>query len=257
MGREQAEERVAVVTGAGRGIGAAVCHRLAADGFSVVATDIDEPAARATADAVGGVARRLDVSDLDDVRALAESLERCDVLVNNAGIWRFALLAKITPDDVRSVLDTNVLGTVLCTQALAPLMARQGGGAIVNLTSITAHAIPPGVGIYPASKAAVIALTKQTAIEYASKGIRANAVGPGFIPTPGTVDTYGADEETQRERGRIVPLGRYGTPDEIADAVAFFASDASRYVTGQVLFVDGGVTEASMLFMFAAQSDSR
>jgi 3-oxoacyl-[acyl-carrier protein] reductase len=254
MGDAQAEDRVAVVTGAGRGIGAAVCHRLAADGCSVVATDIDEAAARATADAVGGVGRRLDVSDPDDVRGLAESLERCDVLVNNAGIWRFAPLAKITPEDVRAVLDTNVLGTVLCTQALAPLMARQGGGAIVNLTSITAQAIPPGVGIYPASKAAVIALTKQTAIEFASKGIRANAVGPGFIPTPGTVDTYGADEETQRERGRIVPLGRYGTPEEIADAVAFFASDASRYVTGQVLFVDGGVTEASMLFMFAAQS---
>lgn len=254
MGSEQAHARVAVVTGAGRGIGAAVCRRLAADGCSVVATDIDGAAAQATADAVGGVGRRLDVSDLDDVRGLAESLDRCDVLVNNAGIWRFAPLAKITPEDVRAVLDTNVLGTVLCTQALVPLMARSGGGSIVNLTSITAQAIPPGVGIYPASKAAVIALTKQTAIEFASKGIRANAVGPGFIPTPGTVDTYGADQETQRERGRIVPLGRYGTPDEIADAVAFFASDASRYVTGQVLFVDGGVTEASMLFMFAAQS---
>jgi NAD(P)-dependent dehydrogenase (short-subunit alcohol dehydrogenase family) len=254
MGREQVQERVAVVTGAGRGIGAAVCHRLAADGCSVVVTDIDEAAAQATAQAVGGIGRRLDVSDLDDVRGLAESLDRCDVLVNNAGIWRFAPLAKITPEDVRAVLDTNVLGTVLCTQAMVPLMAKNGGGAIVNLTSITAHNIPPGVGIYPASKAAIIALTKQTAIEFASKGIRANAVGPGFIPTPGTVDTYGADEETQRERGRIVPLGRYGTPDEIADAVAFFASDASRYVTGQVLFVDGGVTEASMLFMFAAQS---
>lgn len=254
MGATKAEGRVAVVTGAGRGIGAAVCRRLAADGLSIVAADIDEQAAREIADEVGGVAHRVDVTNPDDVQAMASTLDRCDVLVNNAGVWRFAPLSKATPEDIRAVLDTNVLGTVLCTQAMAKLMAAHDGGAIVNLTSVTARSIPPGVGIYPASKAAIIALTKQTAIEYAPKGIRANAVGPGFIPTPGTVDTYGADEETQRERGRIVPLGRYGTPDEIADAVAFFASDASRYVTGQVLFVDGGVTEASMLFMFAAQA---
>ncbi|MFO7589850.1 MAG: SDR family NAD(P)-dependent oxidoreductase [Acidimicrobiia bacterium] len=254
MGATKAEGRVAVVTGAGRGIGAAVCRRLAADGLSIVAADIDAQAANAIADEVGGVAHRVDVTNPDDVQAMASTLDRCDVLVNNAGVWRFAPLSKATPEDIRAVLDTNVLGTVLCTQAMAKLMAAHDGGAIVNLTSVTARSIPPGVGIYPASKAAIIALTKQTAIEYAAKGIRANAVGPGFIPTPGTVDTYGADEETQRERGRIVPLGRYGTPDEIADAVAFFASDASRYVTGQVLFVDGGVTEASMLFMFAAQA---
>ncbi len=246
-------EQVAVVTGGGRGIGAAIARRLTKDGFRVVVTDVDEATAKATADEVGGTARRVDVADPEDVRALAESLDRCDVLVNNAGVWRFAPIATTTPEDFHTVMNTNVLGTLLCTQALAPIMAANGGGSIVNLASVTAKAITPFVGVYPASKAAIMALTKQTALEYAAQGIRANAVGPGFIPTPGTLDTYGADEETQRERGKIVPIGRYGTPDEIADAVAFFASDASRYVTGQVLFVDGGVTEATIPFMFRAQ----
>jgi 3-oxoacyl-[acyl-carrier protein] reductase len=245
--------QVAVVTGGGRGIGAAVARRLTKDGFRVVVTDVDEQTAKQIADEVGGAARRVDVSDPDDVRALAESLDRCDVLVNNAGVWRFAPIATTTPEDFHTVMNTNVLGTLLCTQALAPLMAANGGGSIVNLASVTAKSITPWVGVYPASKAAIMALTKQTALEYAAQGIRANAVGPGFIPTPGTLDTYGADEETQQQRGKIVPIGRYGTPDEIADAVAFFASDASRYITGQVLFVDGGVTEATIPFMFQAQ----
>jgi NAD(P)-dependent dehydrogenase (short-subunit alcohol dehydrogenase family) len=246
-------EQVAVVTGGGRGIGAAVARRLAKDGFRVVVTDVDETSARETAGEVGGTARRVDVADPDEVRALADALDRCDVLVNNAGVWRFAPIATTTVEDFHTVMNTNVLGTLLCTQTLAPLMAANGGGSIVNLASVTAKAITPWVGVYPASKAAIMALTKQTALEYAAQGIRANAVGPGFIPTPGTLDTYGADEETQRARGKIVPVGRYGTPDEIADAVAFFASDESRYVTGQVLFVDGGVTEATMPFMFQAQ----
>lgn len=247
------QQRTAVVTGAGRGIGAAVASRLASDGLHVVATDVDEASAGATADLVGGTAMHLDVSDPDAVGKLADSLERCDVLVNNAGVWRFTPLLTTSPDDFRYVMDTNVLGTLLCTQAVAPLMARGGGGSIINLTSLTARAITPGVGMYSASKAAVIALTIQTALELARDGIRANAVGPGFIPTPGTLDTYGADEATQREGGRIVPLGRFGRPEEIADAVAWFASDESRYVTGQVLFVDGGATEATVPFLFAAQ----
>jgi len=246
-------EQIAVVTGGGRGIGAAVARRLAKDGFRIVVTDVDETSARETADEVGGTARRVDVADPGEVQALAGALDRCDVLVNNAGVWRFAPIATTTVEDFHTVMNTNVLGTLLCTQALAPLMAANGGGSIVNLASVTAKAITPWVGVYPASKAAIMALTKQTALEYAAQGIRANAVGPGFIPTPGTLDTYGADAETQRARGKIVPVGRYGTPDEIADAVAFFASDESRYVTGQVLFVDGGVTEATMPFMFQAQ----
>ncbi len=247
------QQRTAVVTGAGRGIGEAVARRLAADGLRVVATDIDEAAALATAESVGGTGMRLDVSDPESVRAFADSLDRCDVLVNNAGVWRFTPLLKTSPDDFRHVMDTNVLGTLLCTQAVAPLMASAGGGSIINLTSLTARAITPGVGMYSSSKAAVIALTIQTALELAHDGIRANAVGPGFIPTPGTLDTYGADEATQREGGKIVPLGRFGRPEEIADAVAWFASDESRYVTGQVLFVDGGATEATVPFLFQAQ----
>lgn len=249
--------RTAVVTGAGRGIGAAVARRLALDGLHVVATDIDESAATATATSVSGTSMRLDVRDPESVQRLVDSLEECHVLVNNAGVWRFTPLLTTSPDDFRHVMETNVLGTLLCTQAVAPLMASGGGGSIVNLTSLTARAITPFVGMYSASKAAVIALTIQTALELASDGIRANAVGPGFIPTPGTLDTYGADEATQRQRGKIVPLGRFGQPEEIADAVAWFASDESRYVTGQVLFVDGGASEATVPFLFQAQRAAR
>lgn len=242
---------VAVVTGAGRGLGRAICERLAADGLHVVATDIDGEAARATASATKGVGTAMDVTDPASVAAVAAELDRCDVLVNNAGIWRFTPLQATPPEDVCAVLEVNVLGLLTCVQAFTPLMA--GGGSIVNLTSITAESVTPGVGIYPASKAAVIALTKQIALEYAGQGIRCNAVGPGMIPTEGTLATYGHDEADQARRGAPLPLGRMGTPAEIADAVAFFASDASRYVTGQVLFVDGGLTAATAVFLSKAR----
>lgn len=243
----------AVVTGAGRGLGRAIASRLAADGLSIVAADLDEAAAKDTAAAIGGRGVRCDVGDAGEVAALAASLDDLAVLVNNAGIWRFTPLASTPSDQVMEVLRVNVLGTVLCTQAMAPVLAASGGGSIVNLTSITAKALTPGVGIYPASKAAVIALTKQIALEYASQGIRCNAVGPGMIPTEGTMGTYGDDAETRAARGRVLPLGRLGEPEDIADAVAWFASDQSRYVTGQVLFVDGGLTEATVLFMGMAR----
>lgn len=243
----------AVVTGAGRGLGRAIARRLADDGFTIVAADVDEASAKETADLVGGRAVRCDVGDPDDVSTLASSLDDVAVLVNNAGIWRFTAIASTPADEVMDVLRVNVLGTLLCTQAMAPVLAASGGGSIVNLTSITAKAVTPGVGIYPASKAAVIALTKQTALEYGSQGIRCNAVGPGLIPTEGTAGAYGDDDAGRAARGRVLPLGRLGQPADIADAVAFFASDDSRYVTGQVLFVDGGLTEAAVLFMGMAR----
>ena len=228
----------AVVTGAGQGIGRAVSKRLSADGHRIVAVDQKPDSAAATAEMLGGQWRQCDVSDPESVAALADSLDEVDVLVNNAGIWIFAGLEAMTPDDARRVLEVNVLGVFYCTQALAPLMAP--GSAIVNLSSNAAFSNSPGVGIYPPSKAAVESFTKQTALELGARGIRANAVGPGMIQTEGTQVNY--EGELGRRRAQAVPLGRNGYPEDIADVVGFLASDDARYVTGQVIYVDGGLS---------------
>lgn len=228
----------AVVTGAGQGLGRAISKRLAADGHQIVAVDLNSETAAATAEMLDGQWRRCDVSDPESVAALADSLDEVDVLVNNAGIWIFAGLDGMTPDDVRRVLEVNVMGVFYCTQALVPLMAP--GSAIVNLSSNAAYSNSPGVGIYPPSKAAVESFTKQTALELGARGIRANAVGPGMILTEGTQANY--EGEMGRRRARAVPLGRNGYPEDIADVVGFLASDDARYVTGQVIYVDGGLS---------------
>lgn len=230
----------AVITGAGRGLGRATAIRLAADGHRIVAVDLDGEAAERTAAAVGGEARRCDVADWASVDALAASLESCDVLVNNAGIWHFHSLLETTPESVAAVLGVNFVGVLLCSRALAPKMIAAGGGSIVNLASAAAWTNSPGTGIYPATKAAVISLTKQMAIEWGEHGIRANAVGPGLIVTEGTADRHSGDRS--RERSKNIPLRRVGEPRDIADVVSFLASDAARYVTGQTIFVDGGIT---------------
>lgn len=229
---------VAVVTGAGQGLGRAISKRLAADGHHVVAVDQNPETAAATAEMLDGQWRQCDVSDSESVAALAASLDQVDVLVNNAGIWIFAGLDAMTPDDVRRVLEVNVMGVFYCTQALAPLM--KPGSAIVNLSSSAAHSNSPEVGIYPPSKAAVESFTKQTALELARRGIRANAVGPGMIQTEGTQVNY--EGELGRRRAKAVPLGRNGQPEDIADVVGFLASDDARYVTGQIIYVDGGLS---------------
>jgi 3-oxoacyl-[acyl-carrier protein] reductase len=232
--------RTAVITGAGRGLGKATARRLARDGYLVVALDLDGDAAVATAEEVSGVGHQCDVTDPESVRAVAQHVERCDALVNNAGIWRFHSLLELAPEDASAVLAVNVLGLTYVSQAFAPKMIDAGGGAIVNLSSGAAWTNSPGVGIYPASKAAVEALTKQMAIEWGPKGIRANAVGPGLIVTEGTARNY--QGERRDERGRGVPLGRVGEPEDIADVIGFLCSDDARYVNGQVIYVDGGVT---------------
>jgi 3-oxoacyl-[acyl-carrier protein] reductase len=232
--------RTAVVTGAGRGLGRATAERLARDGYHVVALDLDGDAAAATAAAVGGDWRACDVTDAAEVRTVAEGIDGCDALVNNAGIWRFDALLDMTPEDAQAVLAVNVLGIAYASQAFAPLMIGRGGGAIVNLSSGAAWTNSPGVGLYPASKAAVESLTKQMAIEWGPLGIRANAVGPGLIVTEGTAKNYEGDRRT--ERARNIPLGRVGEPRDIADVIGFLCSDDSRYVSGQVIYIDGGVT---------------
>ena len=233
--------RRALVTGAAQGIGAAIADRLEhRDGFEVVRVDRQE--------SPDGRWRSCDITDSASLDALAAAVGHVDVLVNNAGIWRFAPLVDADADDVRAVLDVNVVGTLRCAQVFGRGMCERGYGSIVNIASIAADQVSPGVGIYPASKAAVIALTRQMALEWGPFGVRANAVGPGLVPTEGTGNVYD-DEGVCAARSAAVPLRRLATPKDVADTVAFFASDESAYVTGQVVFVDGGLTQGLMGLM--------
>ena len=225
----------AVVTGAGRGIGAAIAERLAADGFDVVRLD----------QVAGDGVVPCDVTDPVAVARVAADVGPVDVLVNNAGMWLFETLEDVEPADFRRVVDVNLLGTFHCTQAFGRGMLGSGGGCIVNIASIAAVAASPAVGAYSASKAAVVALTRQTALEWGPRGVRANAVGPGLVPTPGTDDVY-ADEAVRAVRAGAVPLRRLASPSDIANAVSFLAGPDAAYVTGQVLYVDGGIGQALM-----------
>jgi NAD(P)-dependent dehydrogenase (short-subunit alcohol dehydrogenase family) len=245
-------DHVTVVTGAGRGIGRAVAERMAADGSHVVVADIDQTSAEKAAAQVGGMAVVCDVSQPDAVRALAEQLDRVDVLVNNAGIWRLEPLADVTPEHFHEVINVNVLGTLLCIQAIAPIMARNGGGSIVNLSSIVSAHGHPSFGVYPASKAAVVALTQQAAMEYADTGIRVNAVSPGLIRTEGTEGILGTAEQVAVLE-RLLPLGRLGAAADVAETVAFLAGDAARYITGQVFTTDGGLTQATCRLLWGTR----
>lgn len=228
----------AVVTGAGQGLGRAIARRLAADGHDLVLVDVDAVRADEVADELGGRAVVCNVSEPAGVAAIGRDLDEVAVLVNNAGIYRLGSIVESSEEDLRAVVDVNLLGTVWCTRALTPHL-RAGRGSVVNLSSGAATTCSPGLGTYPASKAAIEALTRQLALELAPD-VRVNAVAPGLIRTEGTDANYrdGRDET----RARAVPLGRIGTAEDIADVVAFLCSSAARYMTGQVLRVDGGLT---------------
>ena len=224
----------AVVTGAGRGIGEAIADRLGADGFEVYRLDA-EP---------GNGVEVCDVSDPEAVRALAREIGPVDALINNAGIWRFAPLAELDLNDFNEVLAVNLGGTLNCTQAFGASMLDRGG-SIVNIVSIAAAHASPGVGAYSPSKAAVLALTRQTAMEWGPHGVRANAVGPGLVPTPGSHAVY-HDERVRAVRAAAVPLRRLAEPSDIAGVVSFLCSADSAYVTGQVIYADGGIGQGLM-----------
>lgn len=245
--------RVAVVTGAGRGIGAAIATRLAKDGFHVVVADLDRDAACAIAERINGTATQLDVTDKEAAGELSTLLPRVDALVNNAGIFPPASIATVEPEQFRKVMDVNVLGPLIMTQALLPQLTDAEDGAIVNVASIAAKLVTPGTAAYSPSKAAVVSLTKLCAVELADRGIRVNAVAPGGVLTEGTAD-MSTDPERESRFNALVPAGRRALPQDIADAVPFFLGPDSRYVTGQVLYVDGGLSEATINYLRAAQS---
>ena len=229
---------IAVVTGAGRGIGAAIARRLEADGYRVYRLDVNP----------GPGVIVCNITDEAAVNRVAEEIAAdgpVEVLVNNAGHWRFGALEDVSSEDFRAVLDVNVLGTFHCTKAFGKSMLAAGTGSIVNIVSIAAYRGNPSVGAYSSSKAGVVALTEVTALEWGPRGIRCNAVGPGLVPTEGTGNVYD-DPRVREVRAGAVPLRRLGTPEDIAEVVAFFASDRAAYVNGQTVYVDGGISKALM-----------
>ena len=239
--------RTALVTGGSRGIGRAIVERLAADGMDVTFLYAgNDAAAREVVEAAGAAGRavaadRVDVRDpgacVDAVERVIERRERIDVLVNNAGVIRDNLLVALEPDDVRTVLETNVTGTFNVTRAVAPHMTARRSGRIVNLSSVAATRGGRGQSNYAASKGAIEAFTRAMAVELGPRNIRVNAVAPGVIDTEMSKDVR---ELAGEEALKRILLRRYGTVDEIAHAVWFLASDLASYVTGAVLHVDGG-----------------
>jgi len=242
--------QIALVTGASRGIGRAVAVTLAQAGLAVVvnyarSADAAEAVVAEIAAAGGkALAWQADVSDAEQVEAMfAESKRqfgRLDVLVNNAGITRDTLLLRMKPADWQAVLDLNLTGVFLCTQAAGKLMLKQRSGRIINIASVAGQMGNPGQANYSAAKAGVIGFTKTVAKEMASRGVTANAIAPGFIATDMT-DKLAAEAEILK----LIPLGRYGQPEDVAGLARFLATDpAAAYITGQTFNVDGGMVMA-------------
>lgn len=243
-----ASRRVALVTGASRGIGRAVACGLAADGFDlalVYAGNADAVAdAVAACEAAGATARayRCDVSNADEVKATADAVladfGSVWALVNNAGITRDTLLARMKDEDFARVLDVNLTGAFNMMRALARPLMRQRGGRIVSMSSVVGLMGNAGQANYAASKAGLIGLTKSVARELAPRGVTVNAVAPGFVRTDMTAAL--PEQVVERYEGQI-PLGRLADPEEVAGVVRFLVSDAAAYVTGEVIRVDGGM----------------
>ncbi len=247
--QENLRDRVAIITGASRGIGRAIAVELAAQGANVVVNyassgDAAQQVVAEITEAGGSaIALQADVSKLEQVDALVnntlEKFSRVDILVNNAGITRDTLLLRIKPEDWQAVIDLNLTGVFLCTRAVSKIMLKQRSGRIINIASVAGQMGNPGQANYSAAKAGVIGFTKTVAKELASRGITVNAVAPGFIATDMTSDLK-SDEII-----KYIPLGRYGQPEDIAGMVRFLATDsAAAYITGQVFNVDGGMVMA-------------
>ena len=240
--------RTAIVTGGSRGIGRAVCIALAKQGCNIVVNycrgeaAAAETAALCKAEGVNAVAVQADVASAADCKRLfdeaAAAFGRVDILVNNAGITRDNLILRMSEEDFDAVLNANLKGAFLCCKEAARRMVRQRYGRIVNLSSVVALRGNAGQANYAASKAGLLGLTKSLARELASRNVTVNAVAPGFIETDMTA---ALPEAVRSEMAKGIPLGRPGNPEDVANAVAFFAAEQSSYLTGQVLCADGGM----------------
>lgn len=242
------EGKVAVVTGASRGIGRAIAMKLASEGAAVVVNynGSAERAEEVRSEIVnkGGKAEvmQCDVSDFqacgDFIKEVIEKFGSLDILVNNAGITRDGLLMRMSEEDFDAVLNTNLKGAFNCIRFASRTMMKQKSGRIINLSSVSGVLGNAGQANYSASKAGVIGLTKSAAREFASRGITVNAIAPGFVNTE---MTEGLSAKVKEGAIAQIPLGAFGEPEDIAWAAAFLASDKARYITGQVLCVDGGM----------------
>jgi 3-oxoacyl-[acyl-carrier protein] reductase len=242
------EGRVAIVTGGRRGIGRAIAETLAKRGADIVLGDRQADEALEAADQIAAATGRrvnaclLDVSDYQSAQSMVDcalaDFGHVDILVNNAGVTRDTLILRMSEDDWDLVLDTNLKGAWNCAKAVVRPMMKQRYGRIINISSVSGLAGQAGQTNYSASKAGLIGFTKALAREVASRGITVNAVAPGFVPT---ALTENLPEELKDAMMKLIPLGRWGTPEEIAYATAFLASEDAAYITGQVLSVDGGM----------------
>lgn len=235
--------RVAIVTGGARGLGLGIATRFVDEGATVVLADRDLDTAREAATVLGATAVHCDVTSRASVDAMVAGVVAdhgsLDVLVANAGITGGGAFLDLPDDRWNAVIDTNLRGVFLCDQIAGRQMARQGSGAIVNVTSIMGARANPSTAAYCAAKAGVISLTGSAALALAPHGVRANAIGPGYMATDMTA-AIRDDADLQRTVLGTVPLGRFGSAHDVGDAAVFLASDESSFVTGQVLYVDGG-----------------
>jgi 3-oxoacyl-[acyl-carrier protein] reductase len=234
-------ERVAVVTGAGQGIGREIARSLRSFGANVVLADIDVDAAKAAAEEVGGLGLACDVTSEEQVRAVVAdtvgAFGRLDVFVNNAGVTRDASLKKMTVDQFDTVITVHLRGTWLGVREASAVMREAKSGSIINISSLSGKSGNPGQTNYSAAKAGIVGLTKAAAKELAHHNVRVNAVQPGLIRTPMTA---AMPPEVFAEREAAVPMKRAGEPAEVAGAVVFLASDLASYITGTVIEVGGG-----------------
>ncbi|MBI5056578.1 MAG: 3-oxoacyl-[acyl-carrier-protein] reductase [Nitrospirae bacterium] len=241
------EGKKALITGAAQGIGKSIALAMAKEGADIGVTDVNIESAEKTAQeimalGVKSIALKLDVSKQSEVtgcfEAFVKAVGALDILVNNAGITKDNVLLRMKEEDWDAVMNINLKGSFLCCKEAVKIMAKQRSGKIISISSVVAFMGNPGQANYSSSKAGLIGLTKTIAKEYASRGVRANAVAPGFIQTAMTDVLTDAVKD---EMKRAIPLGQFGTPEDVANAVIFLASRESDYITGQVLHINGGM----------------
>ncbi|NMO93823.1 SDR family NAD(P)-dependent oxidoreductase [Actinomycetospora sp. TBRC 11914] len=241
-------DKIALVTGAGQGIGRAIAETLTAEGATVVVSDVDTDTAKATAEALGGAAIALhaDVADRDSVTAMVDEARdrfgRIDVLVNNAGWDKVGPFVESDPADWDRIVGINLYGVLHTSRAVLPLMAEQGAGAVVNLASDAARVGSSGEAVYSAAKGGIISFTKTTAREMARHQVRVNCVCPGPTDTALFASVVEGNDKLRDGLIRAIPLRRLAQPADIAHAVSFLASDEASFITGQTLSVSGGMS---------------
>ena len=243
----QLSDKTAIVTGASRGIGAAIARKFCGQGANVMLCSRSAESVAAIADSLSregwnAKSTQADISNKADVEALVDltlrEFSRVDILVNNAGVTRDALFMRMKDEDWDIVLQTNLTGTAYCMRAVIRPMLRQKNGRIINISSVIGLMGNAGQANYAASKAGIIGLTKSIAKEVGRRGITVNAIAPGFITTDMTVKL---SEQDQQKILDIIPMGCFGGPEDVAETALFLASDVARYITGQVIQIDGGM----------------